>query len=165
MSLSREARGPGVPTSSNATEALRQVSSTEAGQEGEEDSSAPYDGILDASLELFKFTIGMGELAFQDQLRFRGVVLLLLLAYVLLTYVLLLNMLIALMSETVNSVSTDSWSIWKLQVPGRLLSPSPGSVESGEDSAELGPCSRARAPGGLAVSGSPSATPSFIGLL
>lgn len=115
VSLSREARGPGVPTSSNATEALRQVSSTEAGQEGEEDSSAPYDGILDASLELFKFTIGMGELAFQDQLRFRGVVLLLLLAYVLLTYVLLLNMLIALMSETVNSVSTDSWSIWKLQ--------------------------------------------------
>lgn len=115
VSLSREARGPGVPTSSNATEALRQVSSTEAGQEAEEDSSAPYDGILDASLELFKFTIGMGELAFQDQLRFRGVVLLLLLAYVLLTYVLLLNMLIALMSETVNSVSTDSWSIWKLQ--------------------------------------------------
>lgn len=147
MSLSREARGPGVPTSSNATEALR----PQAGQEGEEDSSAPYDDILDASLELFKFTIGMGELAFQDQLRFRGVVLLLLLAYVLLTYVLLLNMLIALMSETVNSVSTDSWSIWKLQVPGRLLSPCPGSVESGQDSAELGPCSRARAPGGLAL--------------
>ncbi|KAF6300055.1 transient receptor potential cation channel subfamily V member 2 [Rhinolophus ferrumequinum] len=111
VSLSREARDPGVPTSSNATEALR----LQAGQEGEEDSSAPYGGILDASLELFKFTIGMGELAFQDQLRFRGVVLLLLLAYVLLTYVLLLNMLIALMSETVNSVSTDSWSIWKLQ--------------------------------------------------
>ncbi|ELW62571.1 Transient receptor potential cation channel subfamily V member 2 [Tupaia chinensis] len=64
---------------------------------------------------LFKFTIGMGELAFQEQLRFRGVVLLLLLAYVLLTYVLLLNMLIALMSETVNSVATDSWSIWMLQ--------------------------------------------------
>lgn len=108
------------------------MSSTEAGQEAEEDSSAPYNGILDASLELFKFTIGMGELAFQDQLRFRGVVLLLLLAYVLLTYVLLLNMLIALMSETVNSVSTDSWSIWKLQVPGRLLSPSPGSGPSGK---------------------------------
>lgn len=86
------------------------------GQEDEEGSSVPYSGILDASLELFKFTIGMGELAFQDQLRFRGVVLLLLLAYVMLTYILLLNMLIALMSETVNSVATDSWSIWKLQV-------------------------------------------------
>lgn len=83
---------------------------------GQEEEAAPYGGILDASLELFKFTIGMGELAFQEQLRFRGVVLLLLLAYVLLTYVLLLNMLIALMSETVNSVATDSWSIWKLQV-------------------------------------------------
>lgn len=83
---------------------------------GQEEEEVPYGGILDASLELFKFTIGMGELAFQEQLRFRGVVLLLLLAYVLLTYVLLLNMLIALMSETVNSVATDSWSIWKLQV-------------------------------------------------
>lgn len=111
-SLSREAWGPGVPTHPNATEAVQ----PRAGQEGEKDSSAPYDGILDAALELFKFTIGMGELEFQNQLRFRGVVLLLLLAYVLLTYVLLLNMLIALMSETVNSVATDSWSIWKLQV-------------------------------------------------
>ncbi|KAM5214730.1 transient receptor potential cation channel subfamily V member 2 [Hipposideros larvatus] len=110
-SLSREAWGPGVPTHPNATEAVQ----PRAGQEGEKDSSAPYDGILDAALELFKFTIGMGELEFQNQLRFRGVVLLLLLAYVLLTYVLLLNMLIALMSETVNSVATDSWSIWKLQ--------------------------------------------------
>ncbi|XP_016052003.1 PREDICTED: transient receptor potential cation channel subfamily V member 2 [Miniopterus natalensis] len=111
VSLSREAQGPGVPTSSNATEAVWPG----AGQEDKEESSVPYSGILDASLELFKFTIGMGELAFQDQLRFRGVVLLLLLTYVLLTYILLLNMLIALMSETVNSVATDSWSIWKLQ--------------------------------------------------
>ncbi|XP_012887403.1 PREDICTED: transient receptor potential cation channel subfamily V member 2 [Dipodomys ordii] len=108
VSLSREAQITGVPTGDNATEAAQ----LSAGQEKEE---TPYRGILDASLELFKFTIGMGELAFQEQLRFRGVVLLLLLAYVLLTYVLLLNMLIALMSETVNSVATDSWSIWKLQ--------------------------------------------------
>ncbi|XP_021104668.1 transient receptor potential cation channel subfamily V member 2, partial [Heterocephalus glaber] len=110
VSLSRESRGPKVPASVNATEVAQ------AGI-GQEDEVAPYRTILDASLELFKFTIGMGELAFQDQLRFRGVVLLLLLAYVMLTYVLLLNMLIALMSETVNSVATDSWSIWKLQVP------------------------------------------------
>ncbi|XP_049716410.1 transient receptor potential cation channel subfamily V member 2 isoform X2 [Elephas maximus indicus] len=102
VSLSRETQGPKAHTGLNATEAAH-------------DGAAPYGGILDASLELFKFTIGMGELAFQEQLRFRGVVLLLLLAYVLLTYILLLNMLIALMSETVNSVATDSWSIWKLQ--------------------------------------------------
>ncbi|XP_048221444.1 transient receptor potential cation channel subfamily V member 2 [Perognathus longimembris pacificus] len=108
VSLSREARISAVPASHNSTESA-QLSM------GQEEEETPYGGILDASLELFKFTIGMGELAFQEQLRFRGVVLLLLLAYVLLTYVLLLNMLIALMSETVNSVATDSWSIWKLQ--------------------------------------------------
>ncbi|XP_049632970.1 transient receptor potential cation channel subfamily V member 2 [Suncus etruscus] len=107
VSLSRD-----VPKSdSNVTESAR----TQEGQENKEISSVPYENILDASLELFKFTIGMGELEFQDQLLFRGMVLLLLLAYVLLTYILLLNMLIALMSETVNSVATDSWSIWKLQ--------------------------------------------------
>nr|XP_020028603.1 transient receptor potential cation channel subfamily V member 2 isoform X2 [Castor canadensis] len=108
VSLSREARSSGVSADHNATE-------TAEPRMGQEEEAAPYRSILDASLELFKFTIGMGELAFQEQLRFRGVVLLLLLAYVLLTYVLLLNMLIALMSETVNSVATDSWSIWKLQ--------------------------------------------------
>ncbi|XP_015423097.1 PREDICTED: transient receptor potential cation channel subfamily V member 2 [Myotis davidii] len=83
------------------------------GQEDGEGSEVPYRGIVDTALELFKFTIGMGELAFQEQLRFRGAVLLLLLAYVLLTYILLLNMLIALMNETITSVNTDSWSIWK----------------------------------------------------
>lgn len=125
MSLSREARDPGAPRGPNATEAAQPG----AGQTDEEGSSSPYGDILDASLELFKFTIGMGELAFQDQLRFRGVVLLLLLAYVLLTYILLLNMLIALMSETVNSVATDSWSIWKLQVRRAAPLPLPGPRE------------------------------------
>ncbi|XP_042637554.1 transient receptor potential cation channel subfamily V member 2 [Orycteropus afer afer] len=110
VSLSRETQGSEAPTGLNATDAVHH----KVGQDTE-DNVTPYRGILDASLELFKFTIGMGELSFQEQLRFRGVVLLLLLAYVLLTYVLLLNMLIALMSETVNSVATDSWSIWKLQ--------------------------------------------------
>lgn len=108
VSLSRDSRDPKVPASLNVT-AVAQPGT------GQGDEVAPYRTILDASLELFKFTIGMGELAFQEHLRFRGVVLLLLLAYVMLTYVLLLNMLIALMSETVNSVATDSWSIWKLQ--------------------------------------------------
>ncbi|XP_023586830.1 transient receptor potential cation channel subfamily V member 2 [Trichechus manatus latirostris] len=110
VSLSRETQGPKAPTGLNATEAAHRG----VGQDSK-GSVAPYGGILGASLELFKFTIGMGELDFQEQLRFRGVVVLLLLAYVLLTYILLLNMLIALMSETVNSIATDSWSIWKLQ--------------------------------------------------
>ncbi|XP_037349727.1 transient receptor potential cation channel subfamily V member 2 isoform X2 [Talpa occidentalis] len=111
VSLSREARDPEVPAGPNVTEAVQ----SRAGKADEEGSSVPYEGILGASLELFKFTIGMGELAFQDQLRFRGMVLLLLLTYVMLTYILLLNMLIALMSDTVNNVAEDSWSIWKLQ--------------------------------------------------
>ncbi|TKC53170.1 hypothetical protein EI555_006669, partial [Monodon monoceros] len=111
VSLSREAQDPRAPAGSNTTEV--------AGKGDVEGSTAPYEGVLDASLELFKFTIGMGELAVQAQLRFRGVALLLLLTHVLLTYVLLLNMLVALMSETVSSVASDSWSIWKLQVPGK----------------------------------------------
>lgn len=112
VSLSQEVQDSRVPASSNATEAAW----SGAGQEDGEGSEVPYGGIVDTALELFKFTIGMGELAFQKQLRFRGAVLLLLLAYVLLTYILLLNMLIALMNETVSSVTTDSRSIWKLQV-------------------------------------------------
>ncbi|XP_054565039.1 transient receptor potential cation channel subfamily V member 2 [Eptesicus fuscus] len=111
VSLSQEVRDSRVPASSNTTEAAW----SGAGQEDAEGSEVPYHGIMETALELFKFTIGMGELAFQEQLRFRGAVLLLLLAYVLLTYILLLNMLIALMNETVSSVTTDSWSIWKLQ--------------------------------------------------
>ncbi|XP_038614942.1 transient receptor potential cation channel subfamily V member 2 isoform X1 [Tachyglossus aculeatus] len=81
----------------------------------DDDGKTTYSNMFTASLELFKFTIGMGELEFQEHLRFKGFVMFLLLVYVLLTYILLLNMLIALMSETVNSVSTDSKSIWKLQ--------------------------------------------------
>ncbi|XP_059524505.1 transient receptor potential cation channel subfamily V member 2-like isoform X2 [Myotis daubentonii] len=139
VSLSQEVRDPKVPASSNATEAAW----SGAGQEDGEGSEVPYRGIVDTALELFKFTIGMGELAFQEQLRFRGAVLLLLLAYVLLTYILLLNMLIALMNETVSSVTTDSWSIWKLQVP----------LEAPLSLPKDWPRSRSRALGGLAFVG------------
>lgn len=75
VSLSREARGLRGPAGLNGTQA------SQPGMEQEEEEEAPYNSILDASLELFKFTIGMGELAFQEKLRFRGVVVLLL-AYV-----------------------------------------------------------------------------------
>nr|XP_028564081.1 transient receptor potential cation channel subfamily V member 2-like [Podarcis muralis] len=74
-----------------------------------------YVGLLQTSLELFKFTIGMGELEFQQNMRFRYFVMFLLLFYVIMTYILLLNMLIALMSETVTDVSKDGQKIWKLQ--------------------------------------------------
>ncbi|XP_065428997.1 integrin alpha-E isoform X7 [Chrysemys picta bellii] len=74
-----------------------------------------YSGLLSTSLELFKFTIGMGDLEFQEHVKFKYFVMLLLLLFVILTYILLLNMLIALMSETVTNVSGYSKSVWKLQ--------------------------------------------------
>ncbi|XP_043355447.1 transient receptor potential cation channel subfamily V member 2-like isoform X6 [Dermochelys coriacea] len=74
-----------------------------------------YSGLLSTSLELFKFTIGMGDLVFQEHVKFKYFVMLLLLLFVILTYILLLNMLIALMSETVTSVSGYSNNVWKLQ--------------------------------------------------
>ncbi|KAM9272795.1 transient receptor potential cation channel subfamily V member 2 isoform 3-T3 [Morus bassanus] len=74
-----------------------------------------YGGLLSVSLELFKITIGMGDLEFQEHARFRYFVMLLLLLFVILTYILLLNMLIALMSETVTDISGYSKSVWKLQ--------------------------------------------------
>ncbi|KAM4624541.1 transient receptor potential cation channel subfamily V member 1-like [Polymixia lowei] len=67
------------------------------------------------SLELFKFTIGMGDLAFTDGYKYKGVLFLLLIFYLVLTYVLLFNMLIALMSRTVEETATESNNIWKLQ--------------------------------------------------
>ncbi|XP_035745416.1 transient receptor potential cation channel subfamily V member 2 isoform X3 [Egretta garzetta] len=78
-------------------------------------SHAMYGGLLSVSLELFKITIGMGDLEFQEHARFRYFVMLLLLLFVILTYILLLNMLIALMSETVTDISGYSKSVWKLQ--------------------------------------------------
>ncbi|XP_043387131.1 transient receptor potential cation channel subfamily V member 2 isoform X7 [Chelonia mydas] len=84
-------------------------------QEDGDKGHVVYSGLLSTSLELFKFTIGMGDLEFQEQVKFKYFVLLLLLLFVILTYILLLNMLIALMSETVTSVSGYSKSVWKLQ--------------------------------------------------
>uniref|UniRef100_A0A669PGJ9 Transient receptor potential cation channel subfamily V member 2 n=1 Tax=Phasianus colchicus TaxID=9054 RepID=A0A669PGJ9_PHACC len=78
-------------------------------------SHAMYGGLLSVSLELFKITIGMGDLDFHEHARFRYFVMLLLLLFVILTYILLLNMLIALMSETVTDISGYSKSVWKLQ--------------------------------------------------
>ena len=58
----------------------------------------------------------MGDLEFTDQVQYKEVFYILLISYIILTYILLLNMLIALMGETVEKISRDSESIWKLQV-------------------------------------------------
>lgn len=67
-------------------------------------------------LDLFKLTIGMGELDMIHSAKYPAVFLVLLVTYIILTFVLLLNMLIALMGETVGQVSKESKKIWKLQV-------------------------------------------------
>ncbi|XP_066490948.1 transient receptor potential cation channel subfamily V member 1 isoform X1 [Tiliqua scincoides] len=74
-----------------------------------------YNNLYSTCMELFKFTIGMGDLEFTENYRFRSVFITLLVIYVILTYILLLNMLIALMGETVNKIAQESKSIWKLQ--------------------------------------------------
>ncbi|XP_063152044.1 transient receptor potential cation channel subfamily V member 1-like [Candoia aspera] len=74
-----------------------------------------YNNLYITCLELFKFTIGMGDLEFTENYHFKSIFIILLLIYVVLTYILLLNMLIALMGETVNKIAQESKSIWKLQ--------------------------------------------------
>ncbi|TKC47291.1 hypothetical protein EI555_006478 [Monodon monoceros] len=78
-------------------------------------SDSSYNSLYSTCLELFKFTIGMGDLEFTENYDFKSVFVILLLAYVILTYILLLNMLIALMGETVNKIAQESKNIWKLQ--------------------------------------------------
>ncbi|XP_062844383.1 transient receptor potential cation channel subfamily V member 1-like [Trichomycterus rosablanca] len=67
------------------------------------------------TLELFKLTIGMGELEFTEKYRYKYVFYMLLILYIVLTYILLLNMLIALMSKSVEEISVESKRVWKLQ--------------------------------------------------
>lgn len=67
-------------------------------------------------LDLFKLTIGMGDLEMLSSTKYPAVFIVLLVTYIILTFVLLLNMLIALMGETVGQVSKESKHIWKLQV-------------------------------------------------
>ncbi|XP_037632140.1 transient receptor potential cation channel subfamily V member 1-like [Sebastes umbrosus] len=65
--------------------------------------------------ELFKFTIGMGDLGFTDDYQYKEVFYILLFWYIVLTYILLLNMLIALMGHTVDRISNENENIWNLQ--------------------------------------------------
>lgn len=94
------------PQGQNATEGNKQ----------EDCKRETYNNIYFTTMELFKFTIGMGDLEFTEQYKFKLVFYSLLICYIILTYVLLINMLIALMGETVDKISKESKSIWKLQV-------------------------------------------------
>ncbi|XP_052448252.1 transient receptor potential cation channel subfamily V member 1 [Carassius gibelio] len=74
-----------------------------------------FKSIYYTTLELFKFTIGMGDLEFTDQFQYIEVFYVLLILYIVMTYILMLNMLIALMNQRVEEMSVESTSIWKLQ--------------------------------------------------
>lgn len=76
--------------------------------------TAAFSTIL---LDLFKLTIGLGNLEEMVQgMQYPAVCLILAVIYIVVSFVLLLNMLIALMGQTVTKVSKESKKIWKLQV-------------------------------------------------
>ena len=81
-------------------------------------------------LDLFKLTIGMGDLEMLSSTKYPVVFIILLVTYIILTFVLLLNMLIALMGETVGQVSKESKHIWKLQVRPQGSHPHPARHSS-----------------------------------
>nr|XP_019941502.1 PREDICTED: transient receptor potential cation channel subfamily V member 2 [Paralichthys olivaceus] len=82
---------------------------------GEECVKPSFTNISYTTLQLFKFTIGMGDMEFTQDYHYKEVFYMLLIAYIILTYILLLNMLIALMNRTVEKIKLQSSSIWKLQ--------------------------------------------------
>lgn len=75
-----------------------------------------YRNISYTTMQLFKFTIGMGDMEFTEDYKYKEVFYVLLICYIILTYILLLNMLIALMNRTVEQTTKESTSIWGLQV-------------------------------------------------
>uniref|UniRef100_A0A8C4NQQ2 Transient receptor potential cation channel, subfamily V, member 1 n=1 Tax=Dicentrarchus labrax TaxID=13489 RepID=A0A8C4NQQ2_DICLA len=84
--------------------------------EPEENCVKPtFRDISYTTLELFKFTIGMGDIEFTEHYQYKEVFYILLIGYIILTYILLLNMLIALMNRTVEKAAMESTCIWKLQ--------------------------------------------------
>uniref|UniRef100_A0A3Q2DCU8 Transient receptor potential cation channel subfamily V member 1-like n=1 Tax=Cyprinodon variegatus TaxID=28743 RepID=A0A3Q2DCU8_CYPVA len=84
-------------------------------------SKPSYNDIRFTILEMFKFTIGMGDLQFADNVEYMAVFYILLISYIVLTYILMLNMLIALMGFTVERLSGQSETIWNLQRASTIL--------------------------------------------
>ncbi|XP_066455583.1 transient receptor potential cation channel subfamily V member 3 isoform X3 [Eleutherodactylus coqui] len=89
--------------------------------DSDEDECSAYKSFSTAIVELFKLTIGLGDLEMQHDSKYPVLFLLLLIAYVILTFVLLLNMLIALMGETVEKISKESEHIWRIQRARTIL--------------------------------------------
>ncbi|XP_048468291.1 transient receptor potential cation channel subfamily V member 3 [Rhincodon typus] len=87
----------------------------------DKEGCSAFDSFNTALLELFKLTIGLGDLEVQKQAKYPQLFLFLLVLYVVLTFILLLNMLIALMGETVENISKESKNIWKLQRARTIL--------------------------------------------
>uniref|UniRef100_A0A8C6S5P5 Transient receptor potential cation channel, subfamily V, member 1 n=1 Tax=Neogobius melanostomus TaxID=47308 RepID=A0A8C6S5P5_9GOBI len=85
-------------------------------EEGHTCVKPSFRNISYTTLELFKFTIGMGDMEFTEHYQYKEVFYVLLIGYIILTYILLLNMLIALMNRTVEKLTLETTSIWKLQV-------------------------------------------------
>lgn len=85
-----------------------------------------YRNISYTTLQLFKFTIGMGDMEFTEHYKYKEVFYVLLIGYIILTYILLLNMLIALMNRTVEKTTMESTSIWQLQVRPDINEPFKG---------------------------------------
>lgn len=115
----------GLPPPAALVSLLNPCSSAESCREDRSNCTAPaYPSCRDSKtfstflLDLFKLTIGMGDLEMIENAKYPGVFVILLVTYIILTFVLLLNMLIALMGETVGQVSKESKKIWKLQVGG-----------------------------------------------
>ncbi|XP_043997306.1 transient receptor potential cation channel subfamily V member 1-like [Gambusia affinis] len=77
--------------------------------------TAGYRSVPHTILQLFKFTIGMGDIEFIQDHEYLEVFYFLLIGYIVLSYILLLNMLIALMNDTVKKISMESAGIWWLQ--------------------------------------------------
>nr|XP_020820423.1 transient receptor potential cation channel subfamily V member 3-like isoform X2 [Phascolarctos cinereus] len=75
----------------------------------------PYHSMGSASGSLFKLTLGLGDLSGPEHSKFPVFFLLLLITYVILTSVLLLNMLIAIMTQTVNMAFSRNEKIWRVQ--------------------------------------------------
>uniref|UniRef100_A0A673LWU6 Transient receptor potential cation channel subfamily V member 1-like n=1 Tax=Sinocyclocheilus rhinocerous TaxID=307959 RepID=A0A673LWU6_9TELE len=84
---------------------------------GNENCTKPsFKSIYYTTLEMFKFTIGMGNLEFTNQYKYIEVFYVLLILYIVMTYILMLNMLIALMNQRVEEMSVESTTS-----PGVLL--------------------------------------------
>uniref|UniRef100_A0A673LTV9 Transient receptor potential cation channel subfamily V member 1-like n=1 Tax=Sinocyclocheilus rhinocerous TaxID=307959 RepID=A0A673LTV9_9TELE len=76
---------------------------------GNENCTKPsFKSIYYTTLEMFKFTIGMGNLEFTNQYKYIEVFYVLLILYIVMTYILMLNMLIALMNQRVEEMSVES---------------------------------------------------------